>query len=257
MIGSIPNPKKTFNVDFPLNHVYETLQFIPLIDKDKKYKFNSKDDILKSLVFEALEFLSLGVYIDIQLTEVSENKTQIDLEIRRKVGSFDKSHEVTAANNHISKFSSLISLSISATEEQIAQLKEMKQNQPAQAPKQGCVVTLLFMISGLLGLGGILYSCTKDDPDPTTLFIQSVTATPTSSENVVIKNNSGNSQDMTAWIIGDKNNPNAYVVPSGNMVNNGTTIQFNASLMGFQINDSGETIYLKNAAGTVIDTWSN
>ena len=257
MIGSIPNPKKTFVVDFPLAHVFETIQFIPLIDKDKKYRFNSKNDILKSLIFEALEFLSLGVYIDINLTEIAESKTQIDLEIRRKVGSFDKSHEVTAANNHISKFSNLISLSIGATEEQITQLRETQEKQPVQAPKQGCIVTLIVMIGGLMGIGSILYSCSKEEPEPNIIYIQSVTATPTNSENVVIKNNSGSSQDMTGWVIGDKNNQSAYSIPSGNIINNGSSLQFNASTMGFQINDSGETIYLKNVSGTVIDTWTN
>ncbi len=257
MIGSIPNPKKTFVVDYSIAHAYETIQFIPLIDKEKKYNFHSKNDILKSLVFEALEFLSLGVYIDINLTEIEETKTQIDLEIRRKVGSFDKSHEVTAANNHITKFTNLISLCLGSTDEQISELREMKQKQPAQAPKQGCVVTLLIMAGGLMGLGGMLYSCSKEDPEPSALYIQSVTATPTNSENVVIKNNSGNSQDLTGWTIGDKNAPNAYTIPSGNTVANGSSMQFNASTMGFQINDSGEIIYLKNSTGSVIDTWSN
>ena len=35
------------------------------------------------------------------LSSISENKTEITVEIRRKVGSFDQSHEITNANKHI------------------------------------------------------------------------------------------------------------------------------------------------------------
>jgi len=72
-----------------------------------------------------------------------------------------------------------------------------------------------------------------------------------------LKNNSGSNQDLSGWIIGDLNNPNAYNIPSGNNIADGVTLVFSASTMGFQINDSGETIYLKNTNGATIDTWSN
>ena len=112
----------------------------------------------------------------------------------------------------------------------------------------------------LLLLSFVLLGCKKEEPsstEPIGVYIYLVTASPTSSESVVIRNNSGSQQDLANWKIGDSNDPNAYNIPSGNLLNQGTSVTFNASNMGFQINDSGETIYLKDPSGIVIDTWTN
>ena len=84
MIGAIPNPKKTFEVDFNIEKLTSTIEFIPL--KNNKYKFTSKNEILKTYRFEALEFLSLGVYIDISIGFISDTKTKIEIEVSRKIG---------------------------------------------------------------------------------------------------------------------------------------------------------------------------
>lgn len=101
----------------------------------------------------------------------------------------------------------------------------------------------------------LFFSCQKDEPN--TVYIRSVIATPTTSERVILKNNSGADVDLSGWIIGDKNNPNAYTVPNGNTISDGGELSFWASTMGFQINDSGETIYLKNSSGVTVDSWYN
>lgn len=108
----------------------------------------------------------------------------------------------------------------------------------------------------------INFSCKKEEAEPTTnepssVYIYSVVATPTNSESVTIKNNSGATADLTGWTVGDSNNPNVYTIPNGTSLSQGASTTFNASAMGFQINDSGETIYLKNSSGSTIDTWSN
>lgn len=103
-------------------------------------------------------------------------------------------------------------------------------------------------------------SCKKEEPDsgePAQVYILSVTATPTASESVTIKNNSGAQVDISGWTIGDINNPLAYTIPNGNILNHGASVRFNASTMGFQINDSGEIIYLKNSSGAAVHSWSN
>ena len=102
----------------------------------------------------------------------------------------------------------------------------------------------------------ICFSCQKEN-EPTSVYIRSVVATPTQSERVTLKNNSGEDVNLNGWIIGDKNNPNAYSIPNGNTIPQGGSLDFYASTMGFQINDSGETIYLKNSSGGTVDTWSN
>lgn len=148
MIGALPNPKKTITIDFPISKLKETIGFIPLTG-DKKYKFTSKNEAFNLYTFEVTELLSLGVYIDISFSEVNENKTTIEIEIRRKIGAFDKSHEITNANNHISKIIELISLCISLTDEKIELLK--KSTTTEQIKKE--VSTKSLMIFAIVALG--------------------------------------------------------------------------------------------------------
>lgn len=93
--------------------------------------------------------------------------------------------------------------------------------------------------------------------EPTQVYIYAVTASPTASESVTIKNNSGSTQNLSNWKIGDLNNPNSYNIPSGTSLANGQSQTFTGTTLGFAINDSGETIYLKNSSGSTIDTWTN
>lgn len=114
----------------------------------------------------------------------------------------------------------------------------------------------------ILSLSILLFgACSSSDPspknEPTKVYIYSVVASPTASEAITIKNNSGTNQDLSNWTLGDKNDPNAYNIPNGTMLNNGQTKTFAQTTLGFGINDSGETIYLKNSSGTLIDSWSN
>ena len=143
MLGAIPNPKKVIVIERPIGRIKELLPLIPLINT--KYKKTTFDDILNLYTFEALEFLSLGVFIDINLTTSGDDKTEVSVEVRRKVGSFDQSHEVTAANKHIQVIFESISKSLQMSEEDVNQLKEQSKNAPV--PAKGCVVTLIVMIS--------------------------------------------------------------------------------------------------------------
>tara|TARA_B100000963_G_scaffold348436_1_gene356004 strand:- start:644 stop:994 length:351 start_codon:yes stop_codon:yes gene_type:complete len=108
----------------------------------------------------------------------------------------------------------------------------------------------------VIALITLSYSCTKEE-EPTTVYIQSAVSTPTENEKVRIKNNSGEDTNIGGWTIGDKNNPTAYNIPSNTTISQGEILIFYASTMGFQINDSGETIYLKNSSGQNVDTWYN
>ena len=131
MIGAVPNPKKTITIDFPIKKLKETIVFIPLT-KEKTFKFTSKNEVFNLYTFETTELLSLGVYIDISLSEVSENKTTIEIEVRRKIGAFDKSFEITNANSHISKIIELISFCVSLTDEKIESLKKSTTTEQVQ-----------------------------------------------------------------------------------------------------------------------------
>jgi len=155
MIGAVPNPKKTLEIDFPIDQIKKTIIFIP--SKNKKYKLFQKNDILNQYTFEALEFLSLGVYIDINLSTISDTKSKIDIEVRRKVGAFDQSHEVTAANEHIQKITTALSECLILTNDQITELESQIET-TKQAANKGCSVIILALIGSLLA-GSVLYSC--------------------------------------------------------------------------------------------------
>lgn len=118
---AIPNPKKSIQVNFSLDKVKLSVKNINIINS--KYKFTSSNEIFNQYTYEAMEFLSLGVYIDINLNSVSEDKTEIVVEVRRKLGSFDQSHEVTKANEHLVKIFDCIANLTAKSAEEIESLK--------------------------------------------------------------------------------------------------------------------------------------
>jgi hypothetical protein len=118
---AIPNPKKNLIIDFPIEQVKHGVSHLHLVNSN--YKLTKSNEVFNQYTFEALEFLSLGVYIDINLSSVSEKKTDVSIEIRRKVGTFNQSHEVTNANNHIQSIIEMLSKSILFTDEQIKELQ--------------------------------------------------------------------------------------------------------------------------------------
>ena len=114
MLSAIPNPKKNLTIDFPLERVKIGVERLSHISN--KYKFTKSNPVFNQYTFEATEFLSLGVYIDINLSTVSESKTEIIIEIRRKIGTFNQAHEVTKANQHLQSIIDLISQGIVMTD---------------------------------------------------------------------------------------------------------------------------------------------
>lgn len=133
MLGAIPNPKKTLEIEFSVEQLSNAIILIPL--KDSKYKFTSKNEVLKTFRFEALEFVSLGVYIDISVSSVSDTKSKIEIEVSRKIGAFDQAVEVSKANDHIAKIATLMSECLVLKPEEISELEEKNK---AMANNKGC-----------------------------------------------------------------------------------------------------------------------
>jgi hypothetical protein len=120
-VNAIPNPKKTIQVDFPIERVKLSVKNINLISS--KYDFSTSNEIFNQYTYSALELLSLGVYVDINLSSISEFKTEITVEIRRKIGSFNQSYEITKANDHIVSVYDCIAKLTSKSPEEIENLK--------------------------------------------------------------------------------------------------------------------------------------
>lgn len=107
-MSMIPNPKKNVTIDFTMAEIKNCLDKFPTYFKSK-YVLVQKNDLLNQYTFSALDFLSLGVYIDINLNFITETKTDIIVEIRRKIGATDEWVDVQKANNHIQIFFNNIS----------------------------------------------------------------------------------------------------------------------------------------------------
>lgn len=154
MLGAISNPKKIIVVDFSLEKVKIGIERIAKLSN--KFKFTKSNQIFNQTTYEATEFASLGVYIDINLSSLTENKTEITIEVRRKIGSFDKSHEVTLANQHIDNMLEILSRAISYSEEDINTIQEKEKHELIDKNKSrkkrrliiwGVVLIIFFLLS--------------------------------------------------------------------------------------------------------------
>jgi hypothetical protein len=140
MLNAIPNPQKSFQIEKSTLEINEALKNLCLYTKE--YKIFKENELLSLFIYEASEFLSIGVYIDVNFSSVSENKTEVKIEVRRKVGTFNQSFEVTQANQHLIKIAELLSLSLKsdhsiildkqAKELEERRLKDEKANQWAK-----------------------------------------------------------------------------------------------------------------------------
>lgn len=163
---TIPNPKKTVTIEFSIEQVMKSIPRVQVVS-DSKYKLTEVNPIFNQVILECLEFLSLGVFIDFNLVKKSDTSTEITMEIRRKIGSFDTDVEVQNANYHfkdlIEHLSQVIVLSdadfnkkYSAIIENINKAKE-EDDKPWFAKKNVAtayiilgVVTLPFLIGFLI-----------------------------------------------------------------------------------------------------------
>jgi len=162
-VFAIPNPKKSLTIDFPIEQVKKGVNNLYLIDNE--YILFNSNEIFNQYTFESLEFLSLGVYIDINLSNINENKTEITIEVRRKIGTFNQSHEVTNANNHIQLIIENLSKSIILDDVQIEQLIEIetkeedvivtqniKQTNTTENPFLIALMIIIIVIFALIGI---------------------------------------------------------------------------------------------------------
>jgi hypothetical protein len=144
MIGAIPNPTKKVVIDFSIDQVKTGIKKISQVYK--KYKLEKENPMFNQYTFEASEFLSLGVYIDFNLTQISETRTEINIEVRRKLGAFDTWVEVQNANEHLQKLIDGLSTVLTTPDGQIKEKKET----PTWVTVLGIIVVLT-ILSGMLG----------------------------------------------------------------------------------------------------------
>lgn len=130
----IPNPSKKVTVSFPIDQVQEGILRVPTLNNE--YKMYKKNEMFNSYTLEAFEFLSMGVYIDFNLSEVSNDKTEIQIEIRRKIGAFDEWYEVQNANKHMETLTSSLSQAITMDKLEFEKLLSENTDTPQATQEQ-------------------------------------------------------------------------------------------------------------------------
>jgi hypothetical protein len=137
------NPKKEFVVNFDMDTVRQAALKLNVTEPDY-YVLVKDDKILNQIRFHQKGvLLDPGYHVDFDLTKVSDIETKVVVEISRNLGTINSSSEVSISNNSLksvtSKFSSFLSGDVDPT------------TGKANVPKQGCVVTLIIMLTGFAG----------------------------------------------------------------------------------------------------------
>ena len=132
--GMIPNPTKTITINLPIKKVDEIVgDLAPHILKQmlniSGYIPRKREQLFNEIVYEisGSELFSLGVIITLTLSEISENKTQVHIEIRRALGAFDRPIEVQMASEHLMNI--LKGLSYGSDEKNIEDIKNVYKGQ--------------------------------------------------------------------------------------------------------------------------------
>jgi hypothetical protein len=123
MIGAIANPTKKVTIDFPISRVKDAVRNISKVYK--KYTMEKENPMFNQFTLQASEFLSLGVFIDINLSEQDDNRTEINIEVRRKMGAFDEWIEVQNANQHIQNIIDALSRLLTNQNVKVQEVKQV------------------------------------------------------------------------------------------------------------------------------------
>ena len=154
MIGAIPNPRKTITIDFPIEQVKVAARNI---DKVMQFcHFREENDMFNSYKFSRSEFLSLGAFININLSSVSNTKTQVDVEISRQLGAFDEWVEVQKANKHIEETINSIAYIIRNGIPVVTSQPTTQKTESGAAEMVGTLIGLLIVIGGFLWIMSLL-----------------------------------------------------------------------------------------------------
>jgi hypothetical protein len=148
MIGAIPNPTRELTVQFSNEQVQTAMSNLSkyLIGSGVgNYIQHQYDGVIGQLELVKTEFLSLGVSIMVNSNAISDNQSKINIEVRRQVGAFDQSYEVSEARRHLDKVVSGLSTLLQTPE--VADqfdIKEVAAQSEKQTNKSVLVGALVF-----------------------------------------------------------------------------------------------------------------
>lgn len=108
----VPNPKREVRINYNIDSVRDAVK--SLREHVKPTTLSIENDTMNFYQFEAPAkgIFSLGMYLEISLHEISENRTLIQFEGRRKLGWINSGHEVTETYNFINGCISMLGKSL-------------------------------------------------------------------------------------------------------------------------------------------------
>lgn len=108
MSNVLPNPKKEVTTNNSISKVAEIIKLLP--KHVSSAKLIHENPTMGFYQFEATGngLFSTGMYIEISLHEITENKTRLVLEGRRKIGWIDVSTEYSETINYMNGTISMI-----------------------------------------------------------------------------------------------------------------------------------------------------
>lgn len=157
MIGAIPNPTRELTVQFSNEQVQTAMSNLSkyLIGSGVgNYIQHQYDGVIGQLELVKTEFLSLGVSIMINSNTISDNQSKINIEVRRQVGAFDQSYEVSEARRHLDKvvsgLSTLLQTPEAADQFDAEEVKVQSEKQTGNSLLVGALVFGLILLAVML-----------------------------------------------------------------------------------------------------------
>lgn len=156
MTGFVTNPTKTLQLENPVTDVQKALRFIPQLSA--KYQLIRENRALSLSTFEADEPFSAGVFIDVRYSKLTETRTDLQIEVYRKAGTFNAKHKLALAHEHISNMQSLLteSLTIDA-EERNRRLNAVQKSVAGKKTGDGFAKKVVPLLIASALLGGLVY----------------------------------------------------------------------------------------------------
>lgn len=140
---SAQTPKKEFVINYTKEEIKEAIFKFVKTDPNS-YELVKDDSVLNEIrLLQKGNFKNNGHHIDFTLSKISDTETKVVVEVNSNRGSLSSDLDVSIANtvmkNVTSKFSSFLSGNTDPVIEK------------AKAPKQGCMLTLLILLSAISG----------------------------------------------------------------------------------------------------------
>lgn len=146
-MSRINNPKKSVSVDMNINRIrmmvknlYKVYTNIVINNVD-----NKEDDFINTYYYHVREFgLTCGARAVITLKKINENTTEIEVEMQREVGSYNRGYEVHKADKQIESIFSALSFLSTKTESEIETIK-LNENEVITTENNGCAMVFVIM----------------------------------------------------------------------------------------------------------------